>query len=91
MHPTRIQSRMEDEALEFRKIEDRCRELKQWLLTNAPQVAFEEKHMIQGSQERGYWAHGYLTALLDVMRLFHRDISNGHPQDANAPGNRYAA
>jgi len=65
---------MEDETQEFRKINDRCRELKHWILTNAPQCVTEERHLIEGSQERGYWAHGYLTALLDVQRLFSRDL-----------------
>ncbi len=66
---------MESESIEFRKIEGRCRELKIWILSHAPQCEVEQKHLVEGSQERGYWAHGYLTALLDVMRLFSRDIS----------------
>jgi hypothetical protein len=65
---------MEDEAVEFRKIDDRCSELKRWITLNAPQCLMEEKHLIEGTQERGYWALGYLTALLDVQRLFSRDL-----------------
>ena len=65
---------METEALEFRKIDDRCRELEQWITLNARQCLMEEKHLIEGTQERGYWAHGYLSALLDVQRLFSRDL-----------------
>ena len=65
---------METEAVEFRKIDDRCRELKHWINLNASQCLVEEKHLIRGTQERGYWAHGYLTALLDVQRLFSRDL-----------------
>ncbi len=59
-----------DESLEFRRIEDRCRELRAWIQTNAPQCETEDKHKIEGSEERGYWAHGYLTALLDITNLF---------------------
>ncbi|KAA6460840.1 hypothetical protein DYQ86_11155 [Acidobacteria bacterium AB60] len=66
---------MENEVLEFRKIHDRCSELQRWISVNAPKCLIEEKHRIEGSQERGYWAHGYLTALLDVQRLFARGIS----------------
>lgn len=82
---------MENEAVEFRKIEDRCRELKQWILKNAPGCATEEKHLVGGSQEQAYWAHGYLTALLDVMRLFHRDISIPQSGRSGLRDDSYAA
>lgn len=64
---------MDVENLEVSKIEDRCNELKQWIATCAPQCLIEEKHLVEGSRERGYWAHGYLTALLDVLRLLSRE------------------
>jgi len=64
---------MEDESQEFRKINERTTELKHWIFNNAPQCITEEKHLIEGSEERGYWAHGYMTALFDVLRLFSRD------------------
>jgi hypothetical protein len=64
---------MDVENLEIRKIEDRCKELKMWIATTAPECFMEEKHLIEGSRERGYWAHGYLTALLDVLRLLSRE------------------
>jgi len=64
---------MDVETPEIRKIEDRCRELQQWIATTAPHCLIEEKHLIAGSRERGYWAHGYLTALLDVLRLLSRE------------------
>jgi hypothetical protein len=72
---------MENEAVEFRKIEDRCRELKRWLAVNAPQCLMEEKHLLDGTEERAYWAHGYLTGLLDVQRLFSRGIEISGNQD----------
>jgi hypothetical protein len=64
---------MDDKNLEVRKIEDRCNELKQWIAACAPQCIVEEKHLVEGSRERGYWALGYLTALLDVLRLLSRE------------------
>lgn len=66
---------MENEAVEFRKIDDRCKELKHWIARNAPQCLIEEKHLMEGTQERAYWAHGYLTGLMDVLRLFSRGMS----------------
>ena len=66
---------MEGETLEFRKIEERCTELKTWIVTNAPECVMESKHLVDGSQERGYWAHGYLNGLLDVLRLFSRGMA----------------
>jgi hypothetical protein len=82
---------MEDESLEFRKIEYRCRELKSWILKNAPQCVNEEKHLVEGSQERAYWVHGYLTALLDVMRLFSKGAFPVQKSEENGSSSRYAA
>ena len=65
---------MENESQEFRKISDRCRELAYWISRNAPECLLEERHLQEGTQERGYWAHGYLSGLMDVMRLFTRGI-----------------
>jgi hypothetical protein len=67
---------MENEVLEFRKINERCNELKYWIAANAPQCLIEEKHLTEGSPERAYWAHGYLTGLMDVLRLFSRGIAD---------------
>jgi hypothetical protein len=68
---------MADECIEFRKIQDRCGELKEWILLKGPQCLTEQKHLREGTQERAYWAHGYLNALLDVLRLFTRSSSPG--------------
>jgi hypothetical protein len=82
---------METESQEFRKIEDRCRELKKWILTNAPHIINEERHLVEGSQERAYWSHGYLSALLDVVRLFSRDTSSQQPGNGDTTQSRHAA
>jgi hypothetical protein len=81
---------MDVQNTEICKIQDRCTELKQWIEDNAMECLMDEKHLQEGSRERGYWAHGYQTALLDVLRLFGRErflrmISN----DPNS--NRFAA
>jgi hypothetical protein len=82
---------MSDESIEFRRIEDRCQELKQWILHKAPQCVTEERHLVEGSEERGYWAHGYLSALLDVLRLFSRDVPGEQYGEGDASRSKYAA
>jgi hypothetical protein len=79
---------MADECLEFRKIENRCSELRQWIQHKAPQCLTDQKHLEEGSHERGYWAHGYMSALQDVVRLFSRESLPAEGYDA---GQRYAA
>ena len=79
---------MSDECIEFRKIENRCRELSEWISHRAPQCLTEQKHLQEGSQERGYWAHGYLSALRDVVTLFSRESLSDQGYE---PGERYAA
>lgn len=79
---------MADESLEFRKIENRCRELKEWISRKAPQCLTDQKHLEEGSDERGYWAHGYLSALQDVVRLFSKESLSDQEYGASQ---RYAA
>lgn len=79
---------MADECLEFRKIEGRCKELREWIEHRAPHCLTEQKHLQQGSQERGYWAHGYMSALQDVVRLFSKESLSDQEYKA---GQRYAA
>jgi hypothetical protein len=76
------------ESLEFRKIEDRCIELSEWISHQAPLCLTEQKHLEEGSQERGYWAHGYLCALQDVVRLFTQESVSDQRFET---GERYAA
>jgi hypothetical protein len=47
--------------------------------------------MEEGSEERGYWAHGYLSALLDVLRLFSSDAVNPNLCNDDSSRSRYAA
>ena len=54
----------------------------------ALQCVTEQKHLQEGSLERGYWAHGYLSALLDVMQLFSREIPSDEEYGTDQ---RYAA
>ncbi len=82
---------MADESTEFRRIEYRCGELKQWILKKAPHLVDEQKHLEEGSEERAYWAHGYLSALLDVLRLFTRDVPNAQYGCEDDSSSRYAA
>ena len=79
---------MADESLEFRKIENRCRELREWISHRAPQCLTERKHLEEGTEQRGYWAHGYLSALQDVVQLFSRESSSDQGYET---GERYAA
>jgi len=81
---------MDIENIEVRKIEDRCNELKQWIATCAPECLIEEKHLVAGSRERGYWAHGYLSALMDVLRLLSRERFM-RMMGRDSGGKRYAA
>lgn len=43
--------------------------LEKWLRENAPTCSEEQKHLDQGSAERAYWHHGYLSALRDILKL----------------------
>ena len=48
--------------------------------------------MEESSQERAYWVHGYLNALVDVLRLFSRSTVSGKAYDDGDPSSkRYAA
>ncbi len=82
---------MADECIEFRKIEGRCKELREWISHRAPQCLTEQKHLEEGSDERGYWAHGYLTALTDVVRLFTRETPADEQHESGGSTSRYAA
>jgi hypothetical protein len=79
---------MADECLEFRKIESRCSELREWIQHKAPQCLTDQKHLEEGSQERGYWAHGYLSALQDIVRLFSQESI---ADERYGTGEKYAA
>lgn len=44
-------------------------EVKEWVTLNAPECRIEQKHLDEGTAERAYWHHGYLSALQDVLRF----------------------
>jgi hypothetical protein len=74
---------MQTETVILPKIEDRCSELQNWILHNAPHCMDEEKQLVEGSEERAYWAHGYMTALADVLRLFAKGRVKPHCRSVN--------
>ena len=43
--------------------------IRNWLVSQAPFVAAEQKHLDAGSSEQAYWHFGYLAALADMMDL----------------------
>ena len=47
--------------------------------------------MAEGSEERGYWAHGYLSALQDVVVLFSRESPTEQEDEHGQSSSRYAA
>lgn len=50
-------------------LSDKVAALSEWLDENAPQCETDERHMTEGSSERAYWHHGYLTALRDTLAM----------------------
>jgi hypothetical protein len=79
---------MAEECIEFRKIENRCQELKEWIRHTAPHCLSEQRHLLEGSEERSYWAHGYLCALQDVVLLFSKESLSDQDYEASQ---KYAA
>jgi hypothetical protein len=57
-------------------IEERIRNLREWLKKEAPECFAEQKHTEEGTQERIYWHHGYMMGLRDALQLF---IGESHP------------
>ncbi len=47
----------------------RAEELQRWIKENAAECFTEQKHLDEGSAERAYWHHGYLSALRDMLKL----------------------
>jgi hypothetical protein len=82
---------METVSSKIRKMEHRCTELEDWILTNSPRCLTEGKHRVAGTRDRGYWAYGYLTALQDVMRLLLRDAAAWQSSEGDKSRTDYAA
>jgi hypothetical protein len=60
---------MAKECTEIERIEDRVKDLTEWVTQNASICIAEQKHLDEGSQERAYWHYGYLVALKDALSL----------------------
>ena len=50
-------------------LQQRAADLTEWIQKESPECFTEQKHLDQGTQERGYWHFGYLSALNDVLGL----------------------
>ena len=50
-------------------LEDRARQLSEWLKKSAPECFTEQKHLDENTQERVYWHYGYMVALRDALRF----------------------
>jgi hypothetical protein len=55
------------------RIEERIRDIREWLKKEAPECFTEQKHTEEGTQERIYWHHGYMMGLRDALRFFSGD------------------
>jgi len=55
-------------------LRDKAAALTEWLDTHAPDCAAEQAHRHEGSRERTYWHHGYLTALRDTLVMLERQV-----------------
>lgn len=51
------------------RLKQRATDIREWLRSNFPQIAKEQRHLDSGSVERYYWHYGYLMALLDTLAL----------------------
>ena len=50
------------------KIEQRAAQIAEWLSREYPETFFDQGHLDAGTTGRGYWHHGYMMALRDVIR-----------------------
>jgi len=55
-------------------LHDKVAALTEWLDAHAPDCAAEQAHRKEGSVERTYWHHGYLTALRDTLVMLERQV-----------------
>jgi hypothetical protein len=79
-----------DCAKDLSPVENRIRDLSDWLRQNGGNFAADQKHLDEGTQERVYWHYGYMVALKDVLRFlmgeqapnqksYTQDSSTSHP------------
>ena len=50
-------------------LQSRRDHIREWLETEAPYAAFDQKHLDADTPERAYWHHGYQAALTDILNL----------------------
>ena len=55
-------------------LRDKVAALTEWLDTHAPECATDQAHIKEGSRERAYWHHGYLTALRDTLIMLEKQV-----------------
>lgn len=62
-------------------INDRARQLSQWLEDKSPYARFDQRHLDDGTPEQAYWHFGYKEALRDVIALL--NDSDGDTPDTS--------
>lgn len=77
---------------DINQIEQKITNIREWLEQGAPECFTEQKHTEEGTQERIYWHHGYMTGLRDALRLFAGDyISNQRSHIRGTPTKSFSA
>ncbi len=51
------------------KIQERLKQICEWLADEAPYVVADQRHLDVNTPERAYWHYGYQAALADVLAL----------------------
>ena len=54
--------------------------MRDWISSEASYTAVDQRHLVESSSERGYWHHGYMAALDDVIGF----ICANSREDCNA-------
>lgn len=57
------------------RLQERCNDLREWLLEHAPDCDHVQAHLTTGTPERAYWHYGYAVALRDVLALLKKSAS----------------
>jgi len=81
-HPTAVPNSRTDAALDLSVVEERAKNLKQWLQENGADCFHEQRHLDEGTPERIYWHYGYMVAIQDVLRFLMGDkLTSDSPLD----------
>jgi hypothetical protein len=57
----------QDQVIDISKLIARRDGQREWLKLHYPETFSEQKHLDEGTPERGYWHHGYMMALTDIL------------------------